>query len=262
MGLSKLKEQRQTVLLNLGNDLLGNLEIKYAPYLNDEIKAIWEEQMMEFVSFYEDNADKVEDDALFKEKKKEVRDAWNEIFELIEEDYNEAAAEREEAKKDADRQKKLEALRAQGLNIGAGTTKREDAASKKAKAKREEREKLKVLRAILREKDKLAVQEEKKRAEREKIEQELAKKKEIARLEREKKEKEAMAKAKAESDDDWDDSSSDDDVPDKARKNGGAKKGNKATNNALADSSGDEDVPPPKKQQAKKVTNDPFGSDD
>merc|ERR1712154_106564 len=65
--LLKLKEQRQTELLNLGNNLLGDLEVKYAPYLSDEINQIWEDQILEFVEFYEeDYGDKVEDDSLLK----------------------------------------------------------------------------------------------------------------------------------------------------------------------------------------------------
>merc|ERR1712190_199809 len=131
--LLKLKEVRQTSLLDLGNNLLGDLDMKYAPYLSDDIKGLWEDQILEFVSFYEDDYEQiVEDEELLKNKKTEMRTAWNEIFELIEEDYSEAAAEREEEKKEADRQKKLEALRAQGLSIG-NAQKRESAASKKAK---------------------------------------------------------------------------------------------------------------------------------
>merc|ERR1712228_1114610 len=136
-----------------------------APYVSDDVKALWEDQILEIVSFYEDDyEDKVEDDELHSDKKKELKSAWNEIFELIEEDYSEAAAEREEAKKENDRNKKLEALRAQGLNIG-NSVNRQSATSKKAQQKREEKEKLKALRAILREKDKLAVKEEKEREE-------------------------------------------------------------------------------------------------
>merc|ERR1712154_639679 len=120
-----------------------------------------EAQIFEFVQFYDDDAsdweNKVEDDALLKEKKQELRDAWNEIFELIQEDYNEASAERDEKKKAADRQKKLEALRAQGLNIGTSGNK-QSAAQKKAQAKREQAKKLKKMREILREKDRLALE--------------------------------------------------------------------------------------------------------
>eukprot|EP00483_Globobulimina_turgida_P001648 UN01650 len=101
---------------------MGNLEIKYAPYFDEEVKELWEAQILEFVDFYEDEyQDKVENEELLNGKKDEMRAAWDEIFELISQDYEEAAEERETAKKEKEREKKLEALRAQGLNIGTGT---------------------------------------------------------------------------------------------------------------------------------------------
>merc|ERR1712228_86156 len=185
-NLLRLKEQRQTALLDLGNNLLGNLDVKYAPYVSDDVKALWEDQILEIVSFYEDDyEDKVEDDELHSDKKKELKSAWNEIFELIEEDYSEAAAEREEAKKENDRNKKLEALRAQGLNIW-NSVNRQSAASKKAR--------------------------------------ELAKQREMQRMEKEKKEKEELQKEA--NDDWDDSSSDDEAVkkPNVSNKNGAKQK--------------------------------------
>merc|ERR1739842_68562 len=86
--LSELKQERQTQLLNYGNNLMGNLDVKYAPHLSDDIKDLWEGQILEAVSFYEDDFEQsVEDNSLFEEKKSELKEAWNEIFELIEEDF-------------------------------------------------------------------------------------------------------------------------------------------------------------------------------
>merc|ERR1712039_199922 len=133
--LSALKEQRQNELVKYGNSLLENLEVKYAPHLTDDINELWEGQILDAVSFYDDDyEDKVENMSLLKEKKEELREQWAEIFELIEEDYNECQAEREEKQKERDREAKLAALRAQGLNIGNNTA-RPSAASQKAAKK-------------------------------------------------------------------------------------------------------------------------------
>merc|ERR1712154_402568 len=159
--LLELKESRQQTLLNLGNNLMGNLDVKYGQYLTDDIRELWESQILEIVSFYEeDYQNKVEDEETLKSKKDELRTSWDEIFELIQQDYDEGAAQREQEKKERDKLKKLELLRKQCLNIGGGGGPNvQTAASKKARQKREEKEKLKALRARLKEMDKMALKQ-------------------------------------------------------------------------------------------------------
>ncbi len=71
--LLALKQERQETLLGLGNDLMGNLDIKYAPYFDDEVKELWEAQILEFVDFYEDEyQQKVQDEELLNAKKDEM----------------------------------------------------------------------------------------------------------------------------------------------------------------------------------------------
>merc|ERR1712087_1082832 len=53
--LLALKEQRQQALLDCGTDLVGNMEIEYAEYYDEEMKELWESQLIEYVSFYEED---------------------------------------------------------------------------------------------------------------------------------------------------------------------------------------------------------------
>eukprot|EP01084_Bolivina_argentea_P004627 8798_1 len=268
--LEKLKEERQEALLALGNHLMGNLEVKYASYFGEDMKELWEAQMLEFVDFYEeDYKDKVEDEEILSAKKDEIRASWDEIFELIEQDYNDAQGQREAEKKERDRLKKLEELRAQGLNIGTAKQSQPSAAARKAQQKREEKEKLKALRSRLAEMDKLAVAKEKEeaaaKAKQRKVEEQRKRKEEEERRKK-------QEQIEAEQNEDWDDSSSDEEEEEvkpkkqtkgKTKANGSKTKAKDAFDSSDDEEWGDDKGKKRKKQQKKaQKKSDPFNESD
>jgi len=187
--LLRLKEEKQQALLDLGNDLMGSMEIKYAEHFDDEMKELWEAQLIEYVAFYEDDyEDKVEDQALFDEKMEEVREGWNDVFALIEEEYDAAQQEDEEKQKERERQEKIEELRAQGLMIGAVGSRPKNT---KQSAKKAQKAKLKEMKERLR-----AIDAQKKKEE-EEAERAAAKQREEEEKKR-KLEEEAEAKRREE----------------------------------------------------------------
>eukprot|EP01084_Bolivina_argentea_P314440 544640_1 len=91
--LNSIKEKQQQALLEIGNNLLSNLDDKYFPFFTKEFENIWEQQMIEIVLFYDqkhicNNLQSLQSETLFAEKKHELESIWNEeIFALLLEDF-------------------------------------------------------------------------------------------------------------------------------------------------------------------------------
>ena len=100
--LVALKEQRQQDLLQLANSLVADLDIKFAPHFDGEVKELWEAQVLEFVEFYDEEDADVEDDVVYELKMEELRAAWSDVSELIEQDYADAQEASEEAQPQID----------------------------------------------------------------------------------------------------------------------------------------------------------------
>merc|ERR1712176_157868 len=98
------------------------------------MRELYEEEIEKAVLFYEEGyEDTVEDEELFNTKKSELKGQWDDIFELIEGEYEDAAEQREAERKERDREKKLKELRAQGLNIGGGQKQNQQTAAQRGK---------------------------------------------------------------------------------------------------------------------------------
>jgi len=185
--IQALKEQRQQGLLQLGNSLVGDLDIKFAAFFDEDVKAAWEEQMFEFVTFYEDAEEgDVEEEMVYELKKEELRAAWDDITELLEGELEKAQEDREEAARERAKQAKLAEY---GLKVDDEASAGPTQAQIRARKKREEKEKMKVLKERLAKIDAQKAEEERKA----KIEAERERK---AKEEAERKEREAAEEAK------------------------------------------------------------------
>merc|ERR1712023_56375 len=99
-----------------------NLHAKYADHFDDEMKETWEGTILEYVDFYGEDCDDetLEDDEVFKEKKQELREGWDEIMSIIEEDYEAAQEERDALAAQRAKENKIKELVAMGIKVGGG----------------------------------------------------------------------------------------------------------------------------------------------
>eukprot|EP01084_Bolivina_argentea_P142371 250129_1 len=84
-----LRMQRQNAIEQLGNTLISNLDSKYLPYFDENIRAIMIDKMSEIIHFYENiNKKQLKKQSLFNNKKQELHSHWNDICILLQQDYN------------------------------------------------------------------------------------------------------------------------------------------------------------------------------
>jgi len=227
--LSVLKEQRQQTLLRIGNDLMLNLDVKYAEYFDEEMQENWKEMITECISAYEEDnwQELVENDEFFAEKKAELKEQWNDIFALIEQDWEKDEEQRLEAEALKEREQKIADLAAQGIRVGgasaAATTTSSSSSKSRANKKRDERKKMAEIKARLAAMDKLAVEQEQKQKKAE--EQRLQREKEERRQKEEQLKAQQAQQQTAAAKDDWSGDSSSESEDEKVRK----KKNNKKT---------------------------------
>ena len=172
--LEKKKTERQEALMEHYNELLNTLERKYDEYFAEDSDTylLFQDKLTDLVTWYDNNIDKVNDDSVFDGKIQELDDLWDELFEIIKSEWEEANAEliseQLEEKRKREQAAKIAEFEAAGIKIGRSGNRQPQ--RRQLTKKQKQKKKLKEMKERLKQLD---LEQKEKELEEEKKEKEL-----------------------------------------------------------------------------------------